>query len=441
MAISRRQLLQLGLLTAVTTATGTLRAEEGPPRRLRAPTRRTTPSILQGATDESRTQFSVVHAVEERYAFQVTSARGGTWQPDRIETLTLAGQKAAITRVFFSGLYLGEDFNLMLQEMSQPNKAEARIFRMLDTRNPRPRFAVCSCMDDNEHAPEIWRDLVQQRPDFILFIGDSVYVDYGRERDSGEARLWRRFAEARSTLDIFFSQRLVPIFATWDDHDFGLNDSGREYPHAEISRKNFMSFYAMEPSHCSILERGPGVSSRFVIGGQQFFLMDDRSYRIAGRSNERYAHWGQEQEEWMLAHAASHPGMSWIANGSQVFPQMPFKESFSGEHPVQFAAVSEALRRLNQRVIFLSGDVHFTEISQVEKDAFGYQTYELTSSSIHSGKLPGAPDIIPNGRRIASTGNRNYLLIESIADGYGCRFGVESRTPSNRVNFRLDLTV
>lgn len=129
----------------------------------------------------------------------------------------------------------------------------------------------------------------------------------------------------------------------------------------------------------------------------------------------------------MLARTASHLGMRWVINGSQVYPQMPFKESFSGQDPVQFAEVCEALQKLRQKIVILTGDVHFSEISEIEPEAFGYKTYELTSSSIHSFKLPGASVFIPNSRRIESTGEHNYVLIESRGMGYGVRFKVESR--------------
>lgn len=441
MAVSRRQLLQLGLLTAAAAASSPLTASGQSAFPQPFVNRRTGPSVLQGATDETRTQFSIVHPVNEIWAFRVTTDRGGKWKPDRVETLTLAGQPTAITRVFFSGLHLGEDFKLVFEEASRKGNYEVREFRTLDTKNLKPRFAVCSCMDENRHSPEIWQDLVNQRPDFILFVGDSVYCDYGNESDSGEQRLWRRFSEARAVLEIYFSKRLVPIFAVWDDHDFGSNDVGKEFPHALVSRKNFMSFFAMEPSHCTALERGPGISSRFIIGKQQFLMMDDRSFRFGGSSNDRYAHWGREQEEWMLARTASHAGMSWVINGSQVFPQMPFKESFSGQHPVQFAAICKALQKLKQKIVILTGDVHFSEISEIEPEAFGYKTYELTSSSIHSFKLPGAPVIIPNDRRIASTGEHNYILIQSEGFGYGARFKVECRSPMNEINFEMELSV
>lgn len=435
MDISRRKLLQLGLLHAGMGALP-LRADT-----LKRVERRTGPSILQGATDDSKTQFSVVHAANKNYNFKVRSMSGQIWTPDQVVKHSLKGQDRVIRKVYFSGLHLNELFILSLFDAKTGALVEEREFKMLDIGKRRLRFALCSCMDEFEHKPEIWSDLVTQELDLIFFVGDSVYCDYGSKDGVGAAHLWRRFAESRATLEIYFSKRLIPIVATWDDHDFGKNDCGRDYPFAKESLINFFQFFAMDPSYCSALERGPGASSRVTIGEQQFILMDDRTWRVAGASRERYAHWGQLQEEWLLARVAQHEGMTWIMNGSQVFPQMIFKQSFSGEHPVQFNAVKQALSRMDRRVAFVSGDVHFSEISQLEGDLFGYQTYELTSSSIHSEKFPGLPDIIPNARRIAATGEHNYLLVDSEPFGKGCRFLVESRSAGQKLNFSLQLTV
>lgn len=433
MEISRRLLLKLGMLQAGAATLPTLSNAQN------LPTRRHGPSILQGATDETRTQFSIVHAATQDLKTWVSDGRGNTWAPDKLEKFTLKDQPTAVTHIYFSNLSYGPTYNLVIQDTYRT--LDQREFGMLDTYNPRPRFAICSCMDDARHTPEIWQDLVEQKPDMIFFVGDSTYVDTGGGRDTGATRMWRRFSEARATLEIYFGRKLIPVFATWDDHDFGLNDSGAEYPFVKESQENFLRFFAMDPNYCSALTRGPGVSSSLTIGSQQFLFMDDRSWRIVKGSHERYGHWGQMQEAWALDRLMVNEGMNWMLNGTQFFPQMVFKESFSGDHPVQFDNFARALRKLNRRVAFISGDVHFSEVSQIETEMLGYPTYELTSSSMHSYKMPGLPEIVNNPRRIAAVGEHNYLLVQSTEAGPGCRITVESRSAGGRIHFKLNLEV
>ncbi len=436
MGITRRRLLKMGVI-----GTGAIVAG-GPAKPANAArVRRATPSILQGATDDSKTQFSVVHRSDKEYIFQARDAFGNVHAPARVQKIEMAGQVSSITKVFFRALDLRTSYTLTLFDALTGAVADSREFGLLDVRKPDLRFAVCSCMDEFRHSADIWQDLVARAPDVILFAGDSVYCDYGSDEDTGEAHLWRRFAESRTTLEIYYSKKLIPILATWDDHDFGLNDAGLGYPFIAESQRNFLNFYAMDPEFCSVLERGPGVSSVIRFNGQQFLMMDDRSFRVAGFSRARYAHWGREQEEWMFKHVAEFDGLSWIVNGSQVFPQLMFKESFSGDHPTQFEAFKTSVRGLGRKIALVSGDVHYSEISRIEPEAFGFETFELTSSSMHSDKLPGLPGLSNHRRRIASTGERNYLLVNCRPHGQGGQMRVDSRSAGGRVNFSLDLRI
>lgn len=393
--------------------------------------RRDSPSIIQGATDESRTQFSVLHKNVEFFEYFVTDEAESTWYPDKNELHEFTGQSKSIAKVYFSSLQRssrsGEVLRLHVIDGKTRETVDTREFKMLDLTRQDLRFAVCTCMDDERHQPSIWKHLIRQQPNFIIFAGDSVYCDRHEEKNGivDPAHLWRRFSEARSTLEIYFSKRLVPIFATWDDHDFGKNDTGKWFPYIKESQENFLRFFAQEPSHCEYLERGPGVSSAFRFGSHLFLLLDDRSFRHKKGSRDRYAQWGQEQEKWALeqinrhssAPSGEHSGTTWIVNGSQFFPVMFWKESVAGDHPEQMQGFLQELRRLSTKVVFVSGDVHFSEISEIEPDVLGYRTYEITSSAIHSQNYPGFPDVIPNRRRIASTGKNNYVLLEVGAEG------------------------
>ena len=38
-------------------------------------------------------------------------------------------------------------------------------------------------------------------------------------------------------------KKSTPIIATWDDHDYGMNDVGRHYEKKEQSKKIFLKFF------------------------------------------------------------------------------------------------------------------------------------------------------------------------------------------------------
>lgn len=439
MKIQRRHFLKLGLLQAV--ALGA--ASQGRSQISQTSAPHTGPSILQGATDDTRTQFSIVHEGSLDIEFLVTDSAGNQWHPDDIRRISSPPHPKVISKVFFSNLNPQDTYYLHLMDRQSQTRLDLREFQTLDLNKPSLRFAFCSCMNEAHHAPAIWNNMVRNRPDVLFFIGDSVYADTGAgEGGATPSHLWKRFCEARMTLEIYYSQRLVPIFATWDDHDFGRNDANSEnYRYVRESQTNFLNFFAQDPSHCQILERGPGVSSALRLRNQLFILFDDRSFRLASGSKDRYAHWGAEQEGWALERVRRHDGPTWLINGSQFFPSMPFKESLSQDHPVQLAGLRKELRECASRVVFVSGDVHYSEISRLERELLGYETLELTSSSIHSTTLPGVPTLVPNGRRMASTGKRNYLMVEARAQGHSHAFKVTSYAGNNSVNFVMHATV
>lgn len=450
MKLSRRNLIQLGITNTVLTLTPKLLWASQKSRSLITKNRnifqlknRKPLSILQGATCETKTQFSIAHNKDLILNCFALGDNNQKIVIDHFKLIEFGSQPIVISKFYFSGLEKKVDYQLVITNEGDGSIIDIRTFRTLNLSSPQLRFAICSCMHDEQHEPLIWEDLIHQNPDIIFFIGDSVYTDSEASSQnsaildaSSPDRLWRRFSEARSTLKIYHSPRLIPIVATWDDHDFGQNDTNSiDYPYVIESQFNFTSFFAQDESHCSFLKRGPGISSSLNLGNHLIFLLDDRSFRKSRGSNDRYAHWGKEQESWMLNLMRVHQGPTWIMNGSQIFPSMPFKESVSAEHKEQLSGFLNELRKINSKAIFTSGDVHFSEISKVYASETGYPTYEITSSSVHSLSVPGAPGIFPNQRRIASTGQRNYIIVEAISSEFGAQFKVKSHSKLGIINF------
>ena len=401
------------------------------------------PSIMQGATDATKTQFSIVYDANKALDIFVLDSTGKRYEPDEVRPIVFLDHPKQITKVFFSNLFTNENFTLNLAEAGGGALIDSRSFQTLDLSKTSLRFAICSCMDDSLHEPAIWQDVVKKAPDVIFFIGDSVYADKGATNEGANpAYLCKRFCETRTILEIYYSKKLIPVLATWDDHDFGLDDANcRNYHYVSESQKNFLQFFAQEESHCSLLQAGPGVSSVFRYGSQLFLLLDGRSFRVAKGSKERYAHWGQAQELWMLDLIAKNQGPSWFMTGSQIFPSFLWQESVSKDSPVQFAEVLNQLKNLTSKTIFVSGDVHYSEVTQIEPAILGYTTYELTSSAMHSWGTPGAPAIIPNKRRIMSTGQRNYILVDSTAKGTGCTMNMTCYGINGQTHFTRTLEV
>jgi phosphodiesterase/alkaline phosphatase D-like protein len=440
--IKRRQFLKLSLAQsalAISTSKKAIAFETDEDSSFRF-IQRQTPSVLQGATDESSTQFSVVYKNGTSLKAIVVDSSNKTYEPIKTETHNFNEELPKVHKFYFSDLESKTNYTLKLLNADNNEILDERDFQCLDLNKTDLKFAFGSCMEDTRHDPEIWEDLVKQEPDLMFFIGDSVYADrdgFGQFSVADPKRLWERFCRARQTLEIYFSKKLIPCLATWDDHDFGFNDAdSTEYPYVEESKRNFECFYAQDDKHLTNLIKGPGISSALHFGSHLFILMDNRTFRLPKGSSDRYAHWGDEQEKWLHELIQSHDGTSWIMNGSQMFPSMPFKESFSRDHRENFRAFVSEAKKASSRLVFCSGDVHFSEVTEIDESNFGYKTYELTSSSIHSRGTP--PWIVPNLNRLTSAGKRNYILVSTEAQK-NSELRVVSRSAQNEINFEITL--
>ncbi|MCO5142101.1 MAG: hypothetical protein M9962_03315 [Oligoflexia bacterium] len=200
MSISRRDVLKLGAssATAFFLPTTLLAALES-----MAISSRKTLSIVQGATDETKTQFSIVHLQELSLRIEVWMG-GSRVDPDEINTYSFEGQRTSVTQAFFSNLRSGIDLNLIIKNDSG-KILDQRIFQTLANQGDLS-FGILSCMHDAQHRADIWHDIASKKPNVLFFIGDSTYAD--SEVRANEARpetLWRRFAEARDFRDLSFT--------------------------------------------------------------------------------------------------------------------------------------------------------------------------------------------------------------------------------------------
>ena len=49
---------------------------------------------------------------------------------------------------------------------------------------------------------------------------------------------------------------ISPVLATWDDHDYGENDAGAEYPMKQQSERIFLDFFGVPPGAPAPLRPG-----------------------------------------------------------------------------------------------------------------------------------------------------------------------------------------
>ncbi|MBS3776960.1 MAG: alkaline phosphatase D family protein [Bacteroidales bacterium] len=144
----------------------------------------------------------------------------------------------------------------------------------------------------------MWNTLSARWLPAFLFLGDNVYIDHPKYPQVQDYCYYRRHSSAE--YKNFIAR--TSIYAIWDDHDFGQNDSwgtpSKDEPEWKIPvwekyKDNWNNpYYGGE-------EEDPGVWTDFSIGDVDFFMLDGRYYR-SSPTLEKPDMLGEAQKEWLF---------------------------------------------------------------------------------------------------------------------------------------------
>lgn len=332
--------------------------------------------------------------------FEIKDSNGQIVKPSAIKKFEIKTSDTAVVHVQLSDLGRNQIYELSLRDQSG-TLLDSRLFQTLDL-SPRPaKIAIASCLFDAylEQSRAMWKAVETANPDLLFLIGDNVYAEVANGRFKSpmdEASLWTRYVETFHALDFYRMRKLIPTMVTWDDHDYGMKDGDATNPFKQESRKVLEAFFPRSPSKdIPEFETGPGVSSRIQAFGYEFFLLDNRSFR------DEKTHFGQDQEKWLFSNLKSHGKPSWLISGDQWFGAYHRFESYEGRHGESLKTFLAEIKKLRTApVVFVSGDRHLSEVSKIEPTWLGYETYEFTSSALHSRTHPSNWATIPNRRQI-----------------------------------------
>ncbi len=140
---------------------------------------------------------------------------------------------------------------------------------------PLSRIALGSCARQNQPQP-IWDAIVAAKPELFLFLGDNIYGD---SKDMNVLR--GKYDELAAKPGFQKLLATCPILATWDDHDYGADDVGVEYPMKVESQKLFLDFFN-EPTNSPRRKRESVYDAKVFgpVGRRvQIILLDTRYFR------------------------------------------------------------------------------------------------------------------------------------------------------------------
>lgn len=370
--------------------------------------------VVQGHTTATESFFTFLVLQDREYSYRILNPLGHELPHRKTISETKKFSEWGIEKIHVQGLNLNQIYTLQIIDAADGRILDSRIFQALNIFSKKARFAVASCMRDRYTSlrKEMWLSVAAANPDLIILNGDTCYAD--ENSDGTLSGFWRRYCETRLTLAHFRLKKLIPTIATWDDHDFAQNNGDNSFKLKDDIKMIFQLFWDHQvPSH---FQKGPGVSQSFQFCGQNFFLMDSRYFRSPRNTKINPKQWGDAQEDFLFQNLHKKSNPTWIINGSQFFGGYLKKDSFEYWQPENLKTICQRLSQLSSPVAFISGDVHFSEISKLEPEILGYESFEFTSSSIHSANPSSASKFNP--RRLDSTLDHNFLLFESQFDQF-----------------------
>jgi len=156
---------------------------------------------------------------------------------------------------------------------------------------------------------KIFRSMATFKPDFFLFVGDTIYADHrcgGSDVVPGydfvatsleEFRAKHRYNRADPHVQDFF--RTTSVYAIWDDHEVRNNFAGPTEPLTASGLQAFIDYWPLRPP-----EEEPRRLYRKVRWGKlaEFFILDTRQYRSDNRQPDGQSKTmlGQAQRRWLL---------------------------------------------------------------------------------------------------------------------------------------------
>jgi len=284
---------------------------------------------------------------------------------------------------------------------------------------PKPLSLVTfgSCCKQGKTQP-IWSSITAQGSDLFLMIGDNIYGD-----SEDVAVLKEKYGMLGAEPGFQTLRMQTPVLATWDDHDYGINDGGAEFVSKIESQKAFNDFFEVPEGAGSRIHQGVYDSHVFGPTGKrtQIILLDTRFHRsplkkwegekrpltgpyVEDESPEATM-LGEKQWAWLEEQLQVPAEFRIIASSIQFLPAEHGWEYWQN-FPRERQRLIDLIQVSGGKSVILSGDRHLAEISllPIRAEEGSFDLYDITSSSLNS----------PSGGGNAGESNR----YRSVPDHY-----------------------
>ena len=261
-------------------------------------------------------------------------------------------------------------------------------FSLADSNNHK-KFTIIfgSCSNQNNKMKH-WQTIIDYKPDLLILLGDNVYGDFNNESANQLKQAYKKLSE---NSNFQYIKNNIPIISIWDDHDYGINDGGRNWEYKSIAKKLFLDFFSVNSNDVRYKRDGIYNSNDILLFNKKikivsldtryfkddFILNQDRSlnkkYKIDYNKNKTIL--GKEQWKWLNNELKKEYDLLILLSSFQVLSTSHGWEKWNNI----FYEREKLLQLLNknQLSLILSGDRHLAGI-------YNYKNiYEITASSFN----------------------------------------------------------
>jgi len=252
-------------------------------------------------------------------------------------------------------------------------------------------IAFGSC--NNQAIPNVlWKEIIKNKPNVWIWGGDEIYTD--TEDMVLKEQNYQKQKNKPEYVDFI---KKVEILATWDDHDYGVNDGGEEYPKKAEAQDLFLDFIDVDENDERRQQEGVYFAKDYEINNEsiKIIILDTRYFRTALTqdtiSEKRYtpnaygngSMLGKTQWKWLTNQLQnSKASFNIIVSSIQFLSSEHGFETWGNMAHERDELIDLIKTHKPKNTIILSGDRHISEFSKIENDSITYPLIDFTSSGL-----------------------------------------------------------
>ena len=301
-------------------------------------------------------------------------------------------------------------------------------------------FGSCS----KQYLPQLWDEVLETYPNIWIWTGDIVYP---RKYTVEELKKGYALQKSNPKYQKLISQ--TKIIGSWDDHDYGLNDGGTENVFKKESQQLLLDFLDVPKTSIRRDQEGIYSSHSYKVRDKviKIIVLDTRYFRTpltpSKEKNKRYipnlygsgTMLGKKQWEWFEKEMDKNPAdFNIIVSSIQLLTDHMGFESWATMPHERDKMLKILSKKKAKRVVFLTGDRHFAEISKVNIPDLPHPVYDITSSGLTHTNKPNQN----NSHRISPAINQlNFGVL--YFDGLEKSLKMEFKSKNNKVLYSYTL--